>query len=264
MKCHNCKRFDSLIRQINVDKNGNIVMAGEVTAFNILHPEEKGKIYKEVLLCGMCYENLDRQKDKLKVDKKSSKATMKKAQNKDKSKNYYVCPFCKTANEPLRNTCKTCERILFSTEYETKRISSKEFTNRFKPYYSKKIVISLLILLAIGVAIGLHLGNGKPQHATLFEKDNGPSMYEWSDGTKYIGDFKDGEPHGKGTIEWPNGEKYVGDFRYGEITGYGTLEKSDGSQYTGNLLNGKPHGYGTMNYANGSVYKGDWVNGEQE
>ena len=38
----------------------------------------------------------------------------------------------------------------------------------------------------------------------------------WPDGTRYVGEFKDGEFHGQGTKTWTDGTKYVGKFKNGE------------------------------------------------
>lgn len=34
-------------------------------------------------------------------------------------------------------------------------------------------------------------------------------------GELYVGEFKNGFPHGHGNRTWPNGNKYIGDFRSG-------------------------------------------------
>ncbi len=39
---------------------------------------------------------------------------------------------------------------------------------------------------------------------------NGTGELIWSNGTKYIGEFKDDERHGQGVIEFPNGKIYKG------------------------------------------------------
>lgn len=41
---------------------------------------------------------------------------------------------------------------------------------------------------------------------TGFCKRNGPGMQEWTDGSKYEGEFQNGLKHGDGTYTWPNGE----------------------------------------------------------
>jgi len=43
--------------------------------------------------------------------------------------------------------------------------------------------------------------------------------HESDDGTKYVGEFKDGGPHGQGTVTSADGEKYVGEWKYAELHG---------------------------------------------
>lgn len=35
---------------------------------------------------------------------------------------------------------------------------------------------------------------------------SGPGVQEWTDGSRYEGDFLNGVKHGDGTFTWPNGE----------------------------------------------------------
>lgn len=279
MKCHNCSGFDSMIRFMYVDKNKNLLTEGEIAAFGILHPEEKGKFYRKILLCGICYGEMSRQTNRVLNEWAPStfKSFPRKTSPNRKTDHFYECPFCKTHNEPLRNTCKNCERVLFSTEYETKMISSSSFkaiskTKRKSSFDTKKVFSPLVVILAIAFIYsrGTEVGQlGAPTKQALesnlgIGQINGQSTYEWSDGTKYTGEFKGGLPHGKGTIVWINGQLYTGDFLRGQITGNGTMNYHEGHTFVGNFLNGKPHGQGTMRYANGSVYTGNWVNGERE
>jgi predicted amidophosphoribosyltransferase len=64
----------------------------------------------------------------------------------------YICAFCDTANEPNRNACKKCFKPLFSTEYETKEIKTKESKSKWiKVIY---LVTGIpLVLLALLVTI---------------------------------------------------------------------------------------------------------------
>lgn len=260
-------------RYIYVDKNSNVLTEGELAAFEILHPEEKGKYYRKILLCGICYSEVSRKTNRVLKGKAQTKSSPQNTSSYGKAEHYYVCPFCKTPNEPLRNTCKKCDRILFSTEYETKRISASSFKassrnkRRSESFDMKKIFIPLVVILAIAFLAtrGTETGPiGVSSNQVIPSNVSGQSTYEWKDGTKYTGDFKGGQPHGKGTIVWTTGQTYTGDFLHGQMTGYGTFKFIDGTIYTGNLHNGKPHGQGTMQYSNGSVYTGNWVNGERE
>ena len=72
-------------------------------------------------------------------------------------------------------------------------------------------------------------------------------------GEKYVGQWKDGLPHGQG-IKYDSKGKVLrqGIFSYGAYIG----------QYVGQLEDGMPHGQGTMTYANGSKYVGQWQNHE--
>jgi hypothetical protein len=92
---------------------------------------------------------------------------------------------------------------------------------------------------------------------------NGLGTFIYSDGDKYIGEFKDGEQHALGTYTWLNGEKYVGQFLNDKKNGQGTYTWPDGSKYVGQFLNDEESGQGTHTWPNGSKYVGQWLNGKQ-
>lgn len=60
---------------------------------------------------------------------------------------------------------------------------------------------------------------------------NGKGVYDFSDGGRYIGEFKDGKFDGKGIcykisvgiFYYPNGDKYEGDWRSQKRNGVGNL-----------------------------------------
>ena len=75
---------------------------------------------------------------------------------------------------------------------------------------------------------------GLAQAASLLPECKGSNSKKWtncqgtltttgSDGIKYVGEFKDGEPHGQGTFTEANGSKYVGEYKDGREHGQGTL-----------------------------------------
>ena len=76
------------------------------------------------------------------------------------------------------------------------------------------------------------------QWTNCFGTDTSP------DGRKYVGEFKDGKPHGQGTFTYSNGDKYVGEFKDGIRHGQGTLTYVDGDKYVGEFRRGEFHGLG--------------------
>ena len=50
---------------------------------------------------------------------------------------------------------------------------------------------------------------------------------------EYVGELKDGLPHGQGVITYNNGDKYVGEFKDGELDGQGTYTFEDGKVLKG-------------------------------
>jgi hypothetical protein len=79
-----------------------------------------------------------------------------------------------------------------------------------------------------------------------------------SDGTKYVGEFKDGKRHGHGTFTTINGNKYVGEYRNGDRNGQGTYTVAYGHKYVGEYKDDMQNGKGTLTYANGDRFIGEF------
>ena len=62
--------------------------------------------------------------------------------------------------------------------------------------------------------------------------------YEWEDGRKYSGEWRQNQMHRKGFFEW-----------------------GDGKSYEGTYENDLKHGYGVFYWPDGKKYEGYWVNG---
>lgn len=119
---------------------------------------------------------------------------------------------------------------------------------------------------------------------------NGPRKAIFgTDGSKYIGEWKDDKKNGKGleinleseTIHkgefrnnlrdgfgmfahYSNGSArllYRGAFRNGKEEGSGRKFYKNGNCYYGNFCKGKRYGYGQMWYTDGSFYCGEWLEG---
>jgi hypothetical protein len=83
-----------------------------------------------------------------------------------------------------------------------------------------------------------------------------------ADGGNYVGEYKDGKPHGVGTFTSAYGDKYVGQFKDGKSNGQGTYTYSNGDKYVGEYKDSKPNGLGTLYASNGSVTRqGIWAEG---
>lgn len=87
---------------------------------------------------------------------------------------------------------------------------------------------------------------------------NGYGTYEYPGGDRYIGNFKQGKPHGQGILYCSNGNKYLGDWECARKQGQGKFIFQEGHQYLGDFHQDKFHGKGIMKFANGDQYEGDW------
>ena len=67
---------------------------------------------------------------------------------------------------------------------------------------------------------------------------NGQGFYDYPDGSRWVGEFKDGYPNGRGVCHY-----------------------ADGNRYEGEWANNAPYGEGVMYYASGRVYGAVWMNG---
>jgi hypothetical protein len=85
---------------------------------------------------------------------------------------------------------------------------------------------------------------------------NGQGTYTWSDGNKYVGEYKDDKRHGQGTYTYASGNKYAGEFKDNKRHGLGTNTWLDGDKYVGEWKDGQLHGQGTWTYEDGRVEKG--------
>ena len=85
-----------------------------------------------------------------------------------------------------------------------------------------------------------------------------------SNGSTYIGPFKDEKSHGVGKIVYAKGNEnkfveYEGDFFEGRIEGYGIMKYANGDIYEGNWKRGLRHGKGKMEMFNSDkTYIGKW------
>ena len=117
-----------------------------------------------------------------------------------------------------------------------------------------KQLYTLLILLIPFVGFG---------QCVKGDCEDGKGTYNWADGRKYKGKFKNGNAYGKGTLTWADGRKYKGEFKDGVRSGIGIFNFANGHKYEGEWKNDKKNGIGSFFYLNGQKYVGEWKNGKR-
>lgn len=91
-------------------------------------------------------------------------------------------------------------------------------------------------------------------------KKHGKGTIYDSTGYIYEGEFRKGVADGRGVVAFPYGVLYEGDFVKGKMTGFGRYYMIDGDIYEGGIKDGYFSGKGKYFYANGSCYEAEWEN----
>ncbi|CAI2378781.1 unnamed protein product [Moneuplotes crassus] len=94
-------------------------------------------------------------------------------------------------------------------------------------------------------------------------KRHGTGTYKCKSGSKYVGQFVDGNMEGKGTCYYASGDQYEGDFMNGKRHGQGVYTWKHGETYTGRWANHSRNGHGVNTYKNGDRYEGNFENGKR-
>ncbi len=119
--------------------------------------------------------------------------------------------------------------------------------------YLKYLIYSSFLLLS--------LSSSAQKGCTTGDCNNGKGRFIYSNGDKYIGEFKDGLPHGRGVYHSKNGNIYNGQWSKSKRHGYGTFKWVSGDTYIGEYANNKRHGMGTYIFADGTEQKAEWKHG---
>ncbi len=89
---------------------------------------------------------------------------------------------------------------------------------------------------------------------------HGRGEMDYFNGSRYVGQWRDGKMHGRGVIYWSDGSVYAGEWRHGKRTGYGTYTWPSGSRYVGSWKDNIMDGRGTM-YRDTETVSGLWEEG---
>ena len=104
---------------------------------------------------------------------------------------------------------------------------------------------------------GIEKVETKNNESTNVVANKEKSTITYSNGDKYVGEFKDGKRHGKGTYNSSEGWIYVGDWKDGKMHGQGTYTGEYGDEYVGEWQDGMRHGQGTHTYST-AIWSGEW------
>ncbi|MBL10100.1 MAG: hypothetical protein CL402_06230 [Acidiferrobacteraceae bacterium] len=89
----------------------------------------------------------------------------------------------------------------------------------------------------------------------------GHGTWTFLNGSKYVGELKDGKYNGQGTWTFSGGNVYAGEWKDGEFHGHGTLTLLNEGMYVGEWKNGLKDGQGEQLYKSGSKFVGGWKDG---
>ncbi|ETO78252.1 hypothetical protein F444_06744 [Phytophthora nicotianae P1976] len=90
---------------------------------------------------------------------------------------------------------------------------------------------------------------------------HGKGIYQGVDGYEYAGDWVDGTKHGVGILTLPSGERFVGHFESGKFHGTGVFCAANGDRYKGQFQDNRPNGFGKFKKVTGDRYIGRTVDG---
>jgi len=91
---------------------------------------------------------------------------------------------------------------------------------------------------------------------------NGSGKMVWTDGTRFEGEWKDGEMK-NGAMLFTNGDEYLGEFSGGTMNGKGSVIKANGDSFTGEWKDGLETGPGTLTRIDGSKFHGTFKDGKR-
>ena len=96
------------------------------------------------------------------------------------------------------------------------------------------------------------------------QKTDSTVTVDWQDGSTYVGEIKNGKPHGHGKYTWPDGDEYIGRWIHGARHGLGCHSRRNGFIYIGEFKKNLPDGEGFYVGPDGTCYSGKWVKGVQQ
>lgn len=100
-----------------------------------------------------------------------------------------------------------------------------------------------------------------PFHLGKKHGENGTMVFAAS-GDKYVGQWRNDQPNGKGVYYFSTKERFEGNFVNGTFDGQGTMYYPDGAYFTGGWSKNHKNGTGTFHFADGKEKRGVWTMGK--
>lgn len=94
--------------------------------------------------------------------------------------------------------------------------------------------------------------------------DPGPRVTHWTEGARYVGEFRNGIRHGRGAFDSEDGSHYDGEWADDARHGRGVFISAAGDAYDGDFARDEMHGRGELRWACGDVYRGDFRRGRRD
>ena len=122
----------------------------------------------------------------------------------------------------------------------------------------------LIVLALLSVQVVWAQESSLPRCNASELKDNCFGEAFFNNVNRYVGEFKNGKPHGQGKLTW-RFNQYTGEFKEGRFDGQGTLNyksriSADLGTYVGSFKDGKRSGNGVMNLPDDDVFTGEYLN----
>jgi hypothetical protein len=89
-------------------------------------------------------------------------------------------------------------------------------------------------------------------------------MINLMDGSEYNGNIINGKKEGKGLLKFKDGTTYDGEFKDDNFNGNGCLKYNNGRKYEGTFKDGKMDGNGKFTWEDGKTYIGNYVNDKKQ
>jgi serine/threonine protein kinase len=91
---------------------------------------------------------------------------------------------------------------------------------------------------------------------------DGRGIMVFPSGSRYDGEFHNGQRNGCGTYSFANGRRYIGQFKDDQFDGLGIWLLGDGNRYVGEFKVNRCHGEGIFLFKDGRSERGTWQDGK--